>query len=120
MTVLSTTRCRGSPLRKGEHNGEFASAATPRRVVGYRQIAEGELVHVPRETLQRAQRQAKHLFEPEQHLDDRVGVTAWPAALGGASFCVPLLQGRLHPDRHVISGDQPGVVGRMSKQEKSA
>jgi len=56
-----------------------ARAATQCRVVGHRKIGEGELVHALRETLQRAQRQAKHLFESKQHLDDRVGVDAWSA-----------------------------------------
>lgn len=95
-----------------QHDIEVPGAATQRRVVGNRQIAEGELVHAPRETLQRAQRQAKHLFESEQHLDDRVGVDTWPAALGDAGTGVLLPQVPLHPDRHVTSGDQPGVVGR--------
>jgi hypothetical protein len=50
-----------------QHDVQVAGPATQRRVVGHRQIAEGELVHAPRETLQCAQRQAKHLFESEQH-----------------------------------------------------
>src|SRR5471032_2128014 len=95
-----------------QHHVEIPGAATQRRVVGHRQIGEGELVHAPRETLQRAQRQAKHLFESKQHLDDRVGVDAWPAALGGTGTGVALPQVLLHPDRHVASRDQPSVVGR--------
>src|SRR5471032_3306414 len=46
-----------------QHDVEIPGAAAQHRVVGHRQIGEGELVHTPCETLQRAQWQAKHLFE---------------------------------------------------------
>src|SRR5471030_1457059 len=95
-----------------QHDVEIPGAAAQRRVVGHRQIGEGELVHARRETLQRAQWQAKHLLESEQHLDDRVGVDAWPATFGSPGFSVPLPQVLLHPDRNVTSRDQPGIVGR--------
>src|SRR5471030_1914678 len=95
-----------------QHDVEIPGAAAQRRVVGHRQIGEGELVHARRETLQRAQWQAKHLLEAEQHLDDRVGVDAWSTTLDGLGLSAPLPQVPLHPDRHVTSGDQPGVVGR--------
>jgi hypothetical protein len=103
---------RLAAAQRRQHDIEFPGAATQRRVVGHRQIGEDELVHAPRETLQRAQRQAKHLFESEQHLDDRVGVHAWTATLGGTGFGAPLPQARLHPDRHITSRNQPCVVGR--------
>src|SRR5471032_2875119 len=103
-------RCAATQGR--QHDVEIPGAATQRRVVGHRQIGEGELVHARRETLQRTQWQAKHLLESEQHLDDRVGVDAWSATLDGLGLSAPSPQVRLHPDRHVTSGYQPGVVGR--------
>ena len=95
-----------------QHDVEIPGAAAQHRVVGHRQIREGELVHTPCETLQRAQWQAKYLFESEQHLDDRVSVDAWSAALERMGLSARLPQVLPHPDRHVTSGDQPGVVDR--------
>src|SRR5476649_2602182 len=95
-----------------QHDVEIPGAAAQHRVVGHRQIGEGELVHTPCETLQRAQWQAKYLFESEQHLDDRVSVDAWSAALERMGLSARLPQVLPHPDRHVTSGDQPGVVDR--------
>src|SRR5471032_2081156 len=103
---------RFAPAQSRQRDVEIPGAATQRRVVGHRQIGEGELVHAPRETLQRAQRQAKYLLESEQHLNNRVGVDAWSATLDALSLSAPLPQVPLHPDRHVTSGDQPGVIGR--------
>ncbi|KVD73020.1 hypothetical protein WS62_09185 [Burkholderia sp. ABCPW 14] len=51
-------------------------ATAQRRVVRYRQISEGQVPLALCETLKRSQRQAKHLLEPEQSLDDRIGIHA--------------------------------------------
>jgi hypothetical protein len=86
-----------------QHDIEIPETPAQRRVVGHRQIGEAAIVHAPRETLQRTQRQAKH---------DRVGIDALSAALDGLCIGTSLPQVPLHTDRHVTSGDQPSVVGR--------
>ncbi|EEF24967.1 conserved hypothetical protein [Ricinus communis] len=95
---------------RGQRDLQLLRATAQCRVVRYRQPGEAKCAQTLRETLQRPQRQAKHLFQPQQHLNHCVSINAWPATSGRTLPGHVRQDACVNPHGHIASRDQARVV----------